>query len=122
MSRRSWEREIAMVRESTGCDTCIWKGRMAAWMAAVGKKQLLHDVANCTSEKLQSLLLEAGDCHADAQAMLTSIRNLVLETLHEKLSFWDHIPWRACAIFYPYLPGVDSSIDVGSTCSDLTCT
>ena len=96
------ETKEKLVQEDTGEPYCIWCGRQGAFMAAEGVQQLMKDITEASSERLQKMI---GKIHSDearskllgAQALLKMSLKALLK---DKLSFWQFGVYRAMGIYY----------------------
>ena len=106
------------IEASTGFPHCVWKGRQGAWWVAEGIRALMQEVSSAMTETLEHLF-EAADVATRnmARQTLEKVRNKLKEILHDKLSFWSHVPWRLVGVFYCCLGGdVQLSKDILREC------
>jgi hypothetical protein len=101
MSKGSFRKRTRALVNATGRATCVWKGRMGAWFAVVGRQLLLDDIMGATSERLEQMF-SAMDARMRGVllASLSQLRLQLVEEFREKLSFWSHVPYKALGIFY----------------------
>ena len=104
--KRKWSAKLAEVRESTGYDHCVWKGRQAAWWVAVGLEQCLRDIQSASSDTLDQMMHALDDVtKAQAVQLLEQLRTKLGECVTDKMSFWTHIPWRIVGVYHCCLGG-----------------
>ena len=104
--KSKWSSKIAEIRKSTGHSLCVWKGRQGAWWVAVGLDMMLAELRVAMSASLQAAL-DAADEFTRGQAMhfLEKLRTSLVEIIQDKMSFWQHIPWRLIGALHSSLGG-----------------
>lgn len=84
-----------------GRSKCFWKGRQGPWWIAKGRFDMIAEISECTSPLLQSMIAEmpAGPAASLIQ-QLQLFRARYIEIIESKLSFLNHIPWKAIGAFW----------------------
>ena len=99
--KRKFSARVKEVQRDTGYAHCVWKGRMGAWWAAVGLKEMLSKIATASSDKLDALLWALSpDARARAVHTFQQLRSKLMEILTEKSVMWHRIPWKVIGVFY----------------------
>ena len=98
----SHKRNVTTLHGDCGHTTCAWKGRMGPWFVAEGFRALCAAIGESSSERLHMLFTDMRDAAGKATLLEAQgeLRRSLVEELQDKLSFWNHMPYKALGVFH----------------------